>query len=77
MLNCSLGGFFEGEVRRATEEAVAQARNGGRGRFQVLMRTGAGLMKWFDAVVTPITDGNGTVVQLLAVSRDITERQTG
>jgi hypothetical protein len=26
-------------------------------------------------VVTPITDGNGEVVQLLAISRDITERR--
>ena len=32
-------------------------------------------MKWFDAVVTPITDVNGAVVQLLTISRDITERR--
>ena len=39
------------------------------------MRTASGMAKWWDAVVTPITDANGTVVQLLAVSRDITERR--
>ena len=33
------------------------------------------MAKWWDVVVTPITDANGTVVQLLAVSRDITERR--
>ena len=30
-------------------------------------------MKWWDIVVTPITDANGAVVQLLAVSRDVTD----
>jgi two-component system, cell cycle sensor histidine kinase and response regulator CckA len=32
-------------------------------------------MKWFDSVVTPITGANSAVVQLLAISRDITERR--
>ena len=50
-------------------------RLGGAGRFQALLRTASGVAKWFDVVVTPITDVNGTVVQLLAVSRDITERR--
>lgn len=75
LLNRSLPGFFEGDVRRAAEEALAQARDGGRGRFQYLMRTVSGIPKWFDAVVTPITDMSGAVVQLLTVSRDITERR--
>ena len=51
------------------------ARRGGRGRFQYLMRTATGVPKWWDAVVTPITDMDGTVVQLLVVSRDVTERR--
>ena len=33
------------------------------------------MLRWFDAVVTPITDVNGAVVQLLVISRDITERR--
>ena len=42
LLNRPIAGFFEGEVRQAAEEAVVQARSGGRGRFQYLMRTGPG-----------------------------------
>jgi PAS domain S-box-containing protein len=75
LLNCPISGFFEGDVRQAAEEAVRQARHGGRGNFQYFMRTGSGVPKWFDAVVTPITDADGAVVQLLAISRDITERR--
>ena len=75
LLNRSFADLFEGEVRQAAEEAVAQAQRGGRGRFQYLMRTSSGAAKWWDAVVTPISDVEGTIVQLLAVSRDITERR--
>ncbi len=75
LLNRVVPEFFDGEFRRAAEEAIAQARSGGRGRFQYLMRIPSGAVKWFDAVVTPVTDANGAVVQLLAISRDITERR--
>jgi PAS domain S-box-containing protein len=75
LLNRSFADFFEGEVRQAAEEALAQAQRGGRGRFQYLMRTASGVAKWWDAVVTPVSDVKGTIVQLLAVSRDITERR--
>ena len=75
LLNQPLAGFFDGEVRAAAEDAIAQARSGGSGRFQYLLRTASGEAKWWDAVVTPITDRSGTVVQLLGISRDITERR--
>ncbi len=75
LLNRPLTDFFEGEVRQEAAAAVAAARRGGRGRFQGLLRTASGVGKWWDIVVTPITDANGAVVQLLAVSRDITERR--
>jgi len=75
LLNRPLAGFFEGEVRRSAEEAVTQAVREGRGSFQYSMRIPSGMLRWFDAVVTPITDVNGAVVQLLVISRDITERR--
>ena len=75
LLQRSLAGFFDGEMRKAADAAISVAREGGRGRFQYLMPTATGVPKWWDAVLTPITDGSGTVVQLLAVSRDITERR--
>ena len=75
LVNRPVADFFDGEFRRAAEEAIAQARSGRRGSFQYLMRIASGVPKWFDAVVTPVTDVNGAVVQLLAVSRDITARR--
>jgi PAS domain S-box-containing protein len=75
LLNRPLPDFFEGEVRQAAEEALAHARHGGRGRFQYFKETMSGTPKWWDAVLTPITNANGAVVQLLAISRDITDRR--
>ena len=70
------GRFLEGETRRAarrpSSRRAAAARADSRRRCRHGVRCVA---KWFDIVVTPITDGNGAVVQLLAVSRDITERR--
>jgi PAS domain S-box-containing protein len=74
VMNRPITEFFEGESRQAAA-AVAAARSGGSGRFQGRLRSGAGVERWWDIVVTPITDENGAVVQLLAVSRDITERR--
>jgi PAS domain S-box-containing protein len=63
------------DQRERAEEAIELARQGSRGRLQYMMRTVSGRSRWWDAVVTPITDVDGTVVQLLVVSRDVTERR--
>jgi PAS domain S-box-containing protein len=75
LLNRPFLGFWDGAVRQAAEEALALALRGGRGRFQAMRRTASGKAKWWDIIVTPITGANDTVVQLLAVSRDVTERR--
>ena len=75
LLNRPLAGHLTAETRKAADEAVEQARRGGTGRFQAMLHTVSGIAKWFDIVVTPITDEKGAVAQLLAVSRDITERR--
>src|SRR6185312_3224880 len=62
------------ESREAAARAIDVARSGGTGRFQCMIRTGSGASRWFDIAVTPITDAQGSVVQLLAISRDVTER---
>ena len=67
--------FFEGELRTQAAAAVVAARKGGRGRFVGPLRSASGVRKWWDIVITPITDATGEVIQLLAVSRDITERR--
>jgi len=66
--------LFEGALRVAAQEAVAVTRGGGCGRFQAPIRVTSGITRWWDVVVTPITDG-GVITQLLVVSRDITDRR--
>jgi PAS domain S-box-containing protein len=75
LLNAPLEAPLDGETRLAALEAMEAARGGGTGRFQFALRTGSGALRSFDIVLTPITDASGAVVQLLAVSRDITERR--
>src|SRR6187200_2929947 len=72
LIDRPLAGFFEGDVRKAAEAAIADAGRHGLGRFQYQMRTASGVVKWFDAVVTPMTSAPGAVNQLLVISRDIT-----
>ena len=66
---------WEGEHQTAARNAVARAKAGGRAMFEGFCRTARGAERWWDVVVTPITDESGTVVQLLAISRDITPRR--
>ncbi len=61
------------EGQRLACEALDQARTAGSARFVAFGHTFKGTPKWWDTVVSPITDGNGQPVMLLAVSRDITE----
>ncbi|HEX5216083.1 MAG TPA: PAS domain-containing protein [Vicinamibacterales bacterium] len=75
LLDRPLAGFFEGDVRKAAESAVEEARANRHGRFQYEMRTSSGVVKWFDAVVTPMTGESGAISHLLAISRDITARR--
>ena len=65
---------WEGEHQTAARNAVARAKAGERAMFEGFCRTARGAEKWWDVVVTPVMDDVGGVVQLLAVSRDITQR---
>ncbi|MBD5633467.1 MAG: PAS domain-containing protein, partial [Candidatus Eremiobacteraeota bacterium] len=65
--------FWFGADRVAAEAAVETARAGGRGRFMGLFRV-EGRDRWWDVTVTPILDAHDRPEQLLAVSRDVTER---
>ena len=66
---------WEGADRAAATDTVARARAGQRSMFEGFCRTARGTEKWWEAVATPIRDEGGAVVQLLVVSRDITERR--
>ena len=64
--------FWQGADRQAAADAIARAKVGGTASFRGYCPTARGTPKWWDVVVTPISDAQGAVVQLLAVSRDIT-----
>jgi PAS domain S-box-containing protein len=56
-------------------DAISNAVAGGVGRFHAFCPTRKGTPKWWDIVITPITDAEGKVVRLLASSRDVTDRK--
>jgi PAS domain S-box-containing protein len=63
--------LWEEKDREIVEDAIARAKAGTIGRFQRPTTTPAGVMKWWDVAVMPIVDASGAVVQLKAVSRDV------
>ncbi|MBD2169287.1 PAS domain-containing protein [Calothrix membranacea FACHB-236] len=65
--------FWEGEMRQEAENAIALAKAGELARFQGYCPTAKGTPKWWDVAVTPIRNPAGQVIQLLCISRDITE----
>jgi PAS domain S-box-containing protein len=67
--------LWDGEHQSAARAAVAQAQAGDHAVFEGFCRTAKGTPRWWDVVVMPVRDGNGAPVQLLAVSRDVTERR--
>jgi PAS domain S-box-containing protein len=71
LLHCPWVTLWDEKDREAVRDAIARAKAGATGSFQAPCRTPAGTMKWWDVVVTPIVDTSGAIVQLLAVSRDV------
>ncbi|HEY9763000.1 MAG TPA: PAS domain-containing protein [Trichocoleus sp.] len=67
--------FWEGDDRSLAEAAVAAAKAGKVEHFQGYCPTAKGTPKWWDVVLTPIQGVDGSIVQLLSVSRDITDRK--
>ena len=61
--------------RHMVQSAVETARSGGIGRFAGFCPTAAGAPRWWDVAVSAIVDADGCPERLLAVSRDITDRQ--
>jgi len=74
-LNQSWVDFWEDRDRAAALTAVAQARQGEAGNFCGFCETAKGTPKWWEVIVSPIKDADGSINRLLAVSRDITARR--
>ena len=77
-LNTSWVDFWEGDDRRAACAAVEQAGEPSGGKtanFVGYFRTLRGEPKWWDVSISPILNAGGQPAQLLAVSRDVTDRK--
>lgn len=74
-LNQSWVDFWKGQDRAAALEALTAARHGDAGSFSGFCETAKGAPKWWEVIVSPIKDADGSIHRLLAVSRDITARK--
>ncbi|MFQ6137041.1 MAG: response regulator, partial [Candidatus Hydrothermarchaeales archaeon] len=63
------------EYEGLLEESLKKAREGEVVNFQYESVTPKGCNKWWESVVSPIKDHKGKVVNLIKISRDITERK--
>jgi PAS domain S-box-containing protein len=61
--------------RQQLEQSIDLAFSGETSRFEGYCPLKNGTPKWWEVIITPKFDANGQVEQLLAVSRDITERK--
>ena len=67
--------FWHGEDRVKVETALERARAGQRSVFEGQSSTFKGTPRWWEVREAPVLGSGGAVEQLLAVSRDITERK--
>ena len=75
ILNTSLIDFYPDEFQPDARNALTRAREGKTAQFTAYCPTLKGTPKWWDVIVTPILNANGTPEKLSAVSRDITARK--
>ncbi|MDQ3247300.1 MAG: EAL domain-containing protein [Pseudomonadota bacterium] len=64
--------MWPSEMAGIVADAVARAAAGETVRFTGFRPTAKGKPKWWDVVVTPISDASGEVNRLLSIARDIT-----
>ena len=72
-INGSWVELWPGEGRQSASAAIERATAEGVGGFQAFGPTPQGQAKWWDTVLTPMSDARGRVTRLLAISRDITQ----
>lgn len=67
--------FWSDEIQPEMEKAIALTKAGKLSRFQGYCATAKGTPKFWDVIISPVLNATGQVVQLLAVSRDISQSQ--
>ncbi|WP_440073298.1 sensor histidine kinase [Pseudomonas fragariae (ex Marin et al. 2024)] len=63
------------ESKPVIEDAIERVANGESVRFESFCPTAAGDPRWWDVTAAPILDKRGQIENIIAVSRDITERR--
>jgi hypothetical protein len=74
-INKSWVNFWKGQDYNDAIQAIEYAKNGKVGIFSGYCETEKGKPKWWEVSITPILDEFGKIENLLAISRDITERK--
>lgn len=72
-VGCPWPDFWQGEGNAAANRAIALAKAGRANSFQGAAETAKGRKRWWDVAVSPIRDEAGEVIQILSISRDITD----
>lgn len=67
--------FWQDDARNQVEAGIEAARAGQPFSFEGPARTFAGTPKWWEVRISPLRNSEGDVAQLLAISRDITDRK--
>jgi diguanylate cyclase (GGDEF)-like protein/PAS domain S-box-containing protein len=65
--------FWPKRIRSRMGTALDTARSGGFARFSAMRPANGGVAKWWDVLVTPIKDPEGSVLRLLSICRDVTD----
>ena len=73
--NAEWKSMWPAALRPLAAKTIKSASLGVETRFEAERPTLKGTMKWWDVIVTPITDAHGQVSRILIVSRDITRRK--
>ena len=66
--------LWPGEAAEGIRDSMREARAGQSSRFEAFCPTAKGTPKWWDVQVSPVRDGQGVVLAILTVSRDVTDR---
>jgi PAS domain S-box-containing protein len=75
-LNTAWLDFWESDdERQRASQALARAVSGEVGLFYGYFPTATGTPKWWEVMLSPILNGSQQVEQVLAISRDITDRK--
>ena len=67
--------LWPSEIRSAVRGAFDDALSGKVARFSGYCPTAKGTPKWWDVVVSPMADDDGSVSKVLSISRDITSQR--